>query len=538
MANSRKQLVLNPWQPGLFAAGLILAVAIAALSSLLYYAPKNDWCHLWQDHYLWHVVRFTFWQALLSTILSVLPATLLARALYRRQFPAKQWLLRIFTMTLVLPVLVAVFGILSVYGRHGWLAMLCDLLGLQYRFSPYGLQGILLAHIFFNLPLASQQILHALENIPVEQRQLAAQLGMNSWQQWRTIEWPAIQRQLLPSAALIFILCFTSFTTVLAMGGGPQATTLELAIYQALSYDYNLGRAALLALIQLICCMGPVLLSQQLSHKLPVGNTQTFQWHNSADSLWGRIGDNLLITIAILLLLPPLLAVVTNGINQTLISVLQQPKLWQALITSLYIAISASLLCVILTMMLLWSSRELKLRQRFRWGQTLEMSGMVILAMPGIVLATGFLLLLSHTLGLPKSPYALVIINNALIAMPYALKILEHPMCDLAERYNTLCLSLGIYGWQRLRLIELKALRQPLAQTLAFASAISIGDLGVVALFGTMHFNTLPFYLYQQMAAYRSQDSAVTALLLLLLCFLLFTVIERFPKHFRRKNTI
>ncbi len=84
---------------------------------------------------------------------------------------------------------------------------------------------------------------------------------------------------------------------------------------------------------------------------------------------------------------------------------LQQPALWQAFFTSVTIAIGAGLLCVILTMMLLWSSRELKLRQRAAYGQALEVSGMVILAMPGIVLATGFFLLLNDTLGLPQSPY-------------------------------------------------------------------------------------------------------------------------------------
>ncbi len=70
--------------------------------------------------------------------------------------------------------------------------------------------------------------------------------------------------------------------------------------------------------------------------------------------------------------------------------------------------------------------------------------------MPGIVLATGFFLLLSDTIGLPQSPYALVILTNALMAVPYALKVLENPMRDLAERYNPLCLSLDIHGWQRL----------------------------------------------------------------------------------------
>ncbi|MFO4809179.1 thiamine/thiamine pyrophosphate ABC transporter permease ThiP, partial [Salmonella enterica subsp. enterica serovar 1,4,[5],12:i:-] len=76
------------------------------------------------DSYLWHVVRFSFWQAFLSAVLSVFPAIWLARALYRRRFPGRLALLRLCAMTLILPVLVAVFGILSVYGRQGWLASL------------------------------------------------------------------------------------------------------------------------------------------------------------------------------------------------------------------------------------------------------------------------------------------------------------------------------------------------------------------------------------------------------------------------------
>ncbi|MDU6410446.1 MAG: thiamine/thiamine pyrophosphate ABC transporter permease ThiP [Yersiniaceae bacterium] len=534
MAN-RRQPLMPGWQlPGLLAGALLLGVAGLAFGAILFHAPPLAWHTLAADSYLWHVVRFTFLQALLSSLCSVVPALWLARALFRRRFPGRALLLRLCAMTLVLPVLVAVFGLLSVYGRQGWLAQICGWLGVPYTFSPYGLQGILLAHVFFNLPLAARLLLQSLENIPVEQRQLAAQLGMNGWQQWRFVEWPALRRQLLPAAALIFMLCFASFATVLSLGGGPQATTIELAIYQALSYDYDLSRAAMLALIQLGCCLGLVLLSQRLSQALPAGHTQAAQWRNPQDSTLARLTDGAAIALALLLILPPLLAVVADGANRALLGVLQQPVLWQALTTSLRIALGAGLLCVVLTMMLLWSSREWRLRQQAGRAQVLELSGMVILAMPGIVLATGFFLLLSATGGVPASPWPLVILTNALMAVPYALKVLDNPMRDLAERYTPLCRALGMGGWQRLRWVELSALRLPLAQAMAFACVLSMGDFGVVALFGNEQFRTLPFYLYQQMGAYRSQDGAVTALLLLLLCFLLFTLIERLPE--RRKN--
>lgn len=229
-----------------------------------------------------------------------------------------------------------------------------------------------------------------------------------------------------------------------------------------------------------------------------------------------------------MLLLPPLLAVIVDGLNRHVLDVLMQPVLWQALGTSLRIALAAGALCVILTMMLLWSSRELRARQQVLAGQMLELSGMMILAMPGIVLATGFFLLLNNTIGLPESADGIVIYQCA-DGDPYAMKVLENPMRDVTARYSMLCQSLGIEGWSRLKVVELRALKRPLAQAMAFACVLSIGDFGVVALFGNEDFRTLPFYLYQQIGSYRSQDGSVTALLLLILCFTLFTVIEKLP---------
>ncbi|QHM69753.1 Sulfate transport system permease protein CysW [Mixta intestinalis] len=446
MATRRQPLIPGWLWPGLLTATLLSGVALLAFGALWFNAPDSNWRALMQDSYLHHVIAFSFWQALLSALLSVIPAIPLARALWRRRFPGRRLLLRLCAMTLVLPVLVAVFGLLSVYGREGWLAQLCALLGIEYHFSPYGLQGILLAHVFFNLPLATRLLMQALENIPGEQRQLAAQLGMEGGYFFRLVEWPWLRRQILPAAALIFMLCFASFATVLSLGGGPQATTIELAIFQALSYDYDPGRAALLALLQMVCCLGLVMLSQRLSKALPTGDISLNGWRAANRGVGRLLRDILIVSLALLLLLPPLLAVIVDGARQGFSGLLHQSALWQAAWTSLRIALAAGLLSVLLTMLLLWSSRELRLRQRLLAGQALEMSGMLILAMPGIVLATGFFLLFNSTLGLPQRADGIVIFTNALMAIPYAMKVLENPMCDIAERYDRLCLSLDIRG--------------------------------------------------------------------------------------------
>lgn len=513
--------------PGVAAASMIAFVAIAAFSSLWNYAAVKPWHVLLTDPYLWHVVTFTFIQALLSALCSTLPAVALARALYRRQFPGRAMLLRFCSITFVLPVLVVVFGIISVFGQQGWLAQLCCELHLEYGFSLYGMRGILLGHIFFNLPLATRLLFQALDSIPVEQRQIAAQLSMSAGPFFRLIEWPYLRRQLLPAIALIFMLCFASFATVLTLGGGPQATTIELAIYQALIYDFDIGRAALLALMQMICCLGLLILSQRIVGSLSIGHSHYACWRDRHMAQSGKFCDGIIILAALLLLLPPLLAVVIGGLNDNLLKVLNQIALWQAVFTSLFIAFFAGMLCLLLTVMLLWSSRELRLRQHCLVAQLLNLSGMVTLTMPSIVMATGFFLLAIDSGGLPVSSPALVIIMiNALMAIPYTLKVLESPMQDVAERCRKLCLMLNITGFERLRLVEWRVLRQPAGQALVLASLLSLGDFGVIALFGSEDFYTLPLYLYQQIGSYRNKDGAVTALVLLLFCLLLFTLFE------------
>ena len=89
MATRRQPLNLSGLLPGLFAATLLCAVALAAFLALWFSAPGAGWQTVFSDSYLWHVVRFSFWQASLSALLSVGPAVFLARALYRRRFPGR-----------------------------------------------------------------------------------------------------------------------------------------------------------------------------------------------------------------------------------------------------------------------------------------------------------------------------------------------------------------------------------------------------------------------------------------------------------------
>jgi thiamine transport system permease protein len=73
-----------------------------------------------------------------------------------------------------------------------------------------------------------------------------------------------------------------------------------------------------------------------------------------------------------------------------------------------------------------------------------------------------------------------------------------------------------------------------LAYVFALAFCFSLGDLGIIALFGSESFSTLPWYLYGLLGSYRTDDAAGVALIMLVLVLVVFIMI---PRLFGREKT-
>jgi thiamine transport system permease protein len=113
------------------------------------------------------------------------------------------------------------------------------------------------------------------------------------------------------------------------------------------------------------------------------------------------------------------------------------------------------------------------------------------------------------------------------MALPFALRQVEPPLTLSAERYGMLADSLGISGSWRLAIVDWPLLKRPLFAALAVAVALSLGDLGVAAFFGTGNIVTLPLLLHQRMGTYRMDEAAAVALLLALLVLALFVAAQK-----------
>ncbi|GAA3545590.1 thiamine/thiamine pyrophosphate ABC transporter permease [Zobellella aerophila] len=527
------------WLPGAVSLSLILLLITGPIGALLVQVPTFTFTDLLADSYLRHVLWFSFYQAGLSTLLSLALAIPLARTLSRRRFPGRDLLVKLFGLSLVLPAILAVFGIVAVHGRQGWVNQLLMALGFEPFGYLYGLNGILLAHIFFNMPLAARILLQSLEAIPDTSWRLASQLGFRSHHLFRWLEWPAMRTALPALASLIFLLCFTSFATVMALGGGPRSTTLEVAIYQALRFDFDLPLAGGLALLQLVFCGMFLLLQHGLSRPVQAAAPgRPRPDRPDRHHLSTRLMDASVMLLCLSLFLPPLLAIVVAGINPQLWPVLLSGELWRATLSSLKIALGAGMLSVFFTLGLLSSSRYVRLHLKQTGAAALmESLGSIILVMPAVVLSTGLFILLRGLVDVFSLGTVLVLLVNALMALPYALRTLLLPMEQVARQHDRLCASLGITGLARIYRVEWPLLRKPIALALALAMMLSVGDLSAIALFGSQHLQTLPWLLYQQLGNYQMTQAAATALVLLLLSLGLFILIERVlgGKHARTR---
>ena len=468
----------------------------------------------------WQALRFTLTQAAASALISVALAIPVARALARRQFYGRSALVALLGLPFILPVIVAVMGLISVFGRAGILNTALAALGLP-AVSIYGAQGVVLAHVFLNMPLAVRLILNGWAGIPAERFRLAAALGFGPRDIARLIERPML-RTTLPGAVLaIFLICLTSFTVALIMGGGPRATTLELAIYQAFRFEFDLAHAASLASLQMGLSFAVALACLSAFRPAPLGSgldRRPERW--DAGSLALRVLDTLWLSLALLFLALPLMLVLAAGLPW----MLDLPaSVWPAAARSVAVALTSALISLTLALALALMITAL----RRRAGLLVDAIAMLMLTASPLVLGTGLFLILRGFADPVAWALPITAIVNAAVALPFCLRAILPALREIEASYSRLADSLDLTGLARLRLLILPRLARPMGFASGLAAALSMGDLGVITLFADPARATLPMQVYAMMSAYRSNQAAAAALVLMALSFALFWVFDQ-----------
>lgn len=517
-----------PYRPLRLIAGAGIALAIALLVALVLLAilgtAAAEPASRKSSVDLWHLVSMTSIQAGLTTILSLLVGIALAWALNRLRFPGRDLIVGLFASAIVTPGLIVAFGLLAVWGRAGWINQAAlALTGHPFEVPLFGLGGILAAHVILDGAFAARILLARLDAIPEKRLKTGQSLGLGAWQRFAVIDWPMLRTTLPGLAAIIFLLAFTSFPIVLLLGGGPANQTLEVAIYAAVRLSFDLRGAVTLAIVQIAICSAIILAASAFA-PIPAstGGSTPPRWRDSGTT---RIAQWAVLLFGIGGFALPLVAILIDGIGPGIVDVTSRASFWKALGTSLALGSGSALLTLLLALGI-GMGRAASGSPLVRIG--IGAPAYAYLAVPAVVLSLGAFLLVRNAGMLPETAAPVVVLlANALLSLPFALATLAPPLDAIAERRGRLIRSLGLTGWQQFRAVEWPLIGREAGVVLALAFCFSLGDLGVIALFGTEDFSTLPLLMYRALGAYRSNDAATIAALMLLITIAAFVLLPK-----------
>ncbi len=510
-----------PPRPLRLIGGAALALAIALLIGTMFWsilATASNQSVSGSSADIGYLIYITTLQATLSTILSLIVGIALAWALNRLRFPGRPLIIGLFASAIVTPGIVVAFGLLAVWGRAGWLGAL--------GVPVFGLGGVVAAHVILDAAFAARILLARLDAIPEARLKTGQSLALGPWTRFAITDWPAIRGTLPGLAAIIFLLAFTSFPIVLLLGGGPAVQTLEVAIYAAARLDFDLVMAVKLALIQIAICSAIILASSALA---PVSTSldrpSSPRWQDTGIA---RALQWLILALALAGFAAPLLAVLADGIAG-LGDVLADGAFWAATLTSILVGTASALLALMLGL-LIASARA---ATTSRIGRVMiGAPAYAYLAVPAVALALGAFLFVRNLGVAPDSAAPLVVIlANALLSLPFVMAALAPPFDAITRSRGRLIRSLGLDGTRQFTAVEWPLLARDVGLVLALSFCFSLGDLGVIALFDTQNFVTLPLLMVRALGAYRTNDAATIAALMLVLTIAAFIAL---PALFER----
>lgn len=472
---------------------LLLATLLLALFGLLLHPGRGLAVLEYFDAYFKRVVWFSFYQAFLSALLSVAIALPLAIVISYQAFKGAWIVKSVLNLFFIMPVLTVVLAVVALFSP--W-------------FSVYGLFGIVTAHVLLNFPFALRLLWDRLSRMSEQQKQLADVLGLHPWTRFKVLQLPLLLSSIKPAFIVIFLLCFSSFTIVLTLGGGPANTNLEVAIFQALKFDFDAKAAAIYALVHGLFAF--VLI-------ITLGRRQAFRFEVSATrsqvASWPSRWQIVALAMLAVLLFTPIVSLVVKAFS---IDFVLPKQFWPALLNSLLIAFFSAVVALLLAF-------ARSKRANTPINQLLDFG---VLVLPTMVITTGLFLVALRAGIAFQVTWLFIIWMNALMALPIISSPVHSKISAVHARYHQQVTVIGMSRLASLRYIYWPHLRPVLGWVMMLSMVLSVGDLGVAALVGSAQFVTLPILIYQAMGSYQLTLATQLSLILLVLSMVLLLLGE------------
>jgi len=476
---------------------------------------------LFTQPYLWGVLSFTFWQAALSTLLTLIVGLPGAYLVARYNFRGKGLLRALASVPFVMPTLVVAAAFNALIGPRGWINLgVMRVFGLET--PPLGLSNtlaaILLAHVFYNTTIVIRLVGDFWANLDLRLVSVARTLGASPTRAFWHVTLPLLMPALLAAALLVFIFDFTSFGVILVLGG-PKFATLEVEIYRQMISFFNLPAAAGLAVIQLLCTLVFTVIYSRLSARvtLPLNLRPRQLTQKPLRSARARLAAIVIIGGLLILLTAPLIALAARSFVQlephqgerlalnvsrfTLDfyrelfvnrrgSAFYAPPI-TALGNSLGVAALTTLFALALGL-----PTALVLARSPKSAALLDPLIMLPIGTSAVTLGFGFLVAFARPpFDWRASPFLLPLAHT-LIAFPFVVRSLLPALRGIRPQLRRAAAMLGANPARVFWEIDLPLIGRAVIVGGAFAFAISLGEFGATALVARPEFPTVPVAIY------------------------------------------
>ncbi len=475
---------------------------------------------LWTRPYLAQVLWFTFWQAAVSTGLTLLLGLPAAYVYARYDFPAKSLLRALTTIPFVMPTVVVGAAFVTLLGQRGvvndWLMTAFDLTQPPVNLL-YTVWIILLAHAFYNATVVVRIVGGFWANLDPRLGEAAAVLGAPRWRRTWEVTLPLLLPSITAASLLVFLFCFTSFGVILILGG-PLFSTLEVEIYRQTVNYFNLSLAAVLSLVQLAITFVVMVVYTRLQERASLPLNLRPQSMTTRRPVSGR--EWLLVggvnTVLVVFLLTPLLALAVRSVTlgpgpptlryyQALGSSPTQSVFFvppiEAIRNSLLFALAAVALSLLLGLISAYLLAETGPGGRqSRLARALDPIFLLPLGTSAVTLGFGYIVALDQPPLNLRTSLALIPLAYTLLAMPFVVRSILPVLRGLNPRLRESAAVMGASPAQILREIDLPIIGRAVLVAAVFAFTISLGEFGATLLLYQPRYPTMSVVIYRALS--------------------------------------
>ena len=452
------------------------------------------------------VLLFTFYQATLSTLLTLLLGLPSAYLFARYDFRGKALLRALTAVPFMLPTVVVAAGFSALLGPRGLIHTLFPLSSFPFIGT---LWAILIAHVFYNTTIITRVVGNTLASLDPKLEQAARSLGADSFHVWWNIILPILRPSILASSLLVFLFDFTSFGVILLLGG-PQFATLEVEIYLRVLKLPNLPLAALLSVIQLLCTLMISLIYTRVVTRSTVQTAPRSAISNMRKPK--NLREKIFITGFAFLLtsffLFPLSALPFRSLFRLEADRGQRGEIQYGFTTDYYTELfvnrRGSVFYVppiratvnslayagatVILSLLLGFPAALALAKPTRLEKILDPLIILPLGSSAVMLGLGFIISFGALLTSPL----LVPFAHTLVALPFVIRALQPAIASIPQRLRQAASSLGASPFEVWKNIDLPIIRRATLTAAIFAFTISLGEFGATLLISRPEYPTIP----------------------------------------------